>query len=65
MYGLLGTALNAFTAERSAASDLGVGRPASLLAGIAYGYSGIAGNVILEGHVYHLLNPWLPLLWSC
>lgn len=59
----LGPALNAFAAERCAASGFGVRRPWSLLAGLAYGFSGIAGTAVLEGHVYHLLNPWLPLVW--
>lgn len=60
---LLGPAVNAFAAERCAGGGYGVPRPWSLLAGLAYGFSGIAGVALLEGHVYHLLNPWLPMLW--
>lgn len=32
-----------------------------LAAGALYGMSGLAATVALEGHVYHLLNPWLAL----
>lgn len=33
-----------------------------LLGGATLALSGLSTNVLLEGHVYHLLNPWLPLL---
>lgn len=33
-----------------------------LLGGAALALSGLSANVLLEGHVFHLLNPWLPLL---
>ena len=58
----IGPALGAFAAERAARRVMGVARPASLLAGIAFGFAGVAGTAVLEGHVYHLLDPWLPLL---
>ncbi len=59
----LGVPLSAFCAERCAGDGFGVARPWSLLAGLCYAFSGIAATALLEGHVYHLLNPWLPLLW--
>jgi hypothetical protein len=59
---ILGPTVNAFAAERCAARAFGVPRPWSLVAGFAYGFSGIVANVLLEGHVHQALNPWLPLL---
>jgi hypothetical protein len=58
----LGPALNAWAAEHCARRVLSVRRPWSLLAGLAYGFSGIAATAVLEGHVYFLLAAWLPLL---
>lgn len=61
----LGPAVGALAAERCAANAFGVPRPASWIAGIIYGFSGITATALMEGHVYHALNPWLPLLlWS-
>lgn len=56
-----GPVFSAFAAERAAAA-YGVHRPWSWLAGCVYGFSGIAATALLEGHVYQLLNPWLPLM---
>jgi hypothetical protein len=58
----LGPAVNAMAAEHCAHRAFGISRPSSWLAGLSYGFSGIAAVALLEGHVYHLLNPWLPLL---
>lgn len=55
-----GPALSAFAAERAAVT-LGATRPWSLVAGLVYGFSGVAASAALEGHVPHLLQPWLPL----
>lgn len=59
----VGPAVGAFAAERCAGDGFGVPRPWSLLAGGLYGFAGIATVALLEGHVYHLLVPWLPALW--
>ncbi len=59
----IGPAISAMVAERCAGSGFGVPRPWSWVAGIVYGFSGIAATACLEGHIYQLLNPWLPLLW--
>lgn len=59
----VGPAVSALVAERCAADGFGVRRPWSLLAGALYGFAGIAAVAVLEGHVHHLLNPWLPGLW--
>jgi len=56
-----GPVLSAWAAERFAARALGATFPWSLLAGLAYGFSGIAATAALEGHAYALLDPWLPL----
>jgi len=58
----LGPVINALAAEHCARRVLDVARPWSLLAGLAYGFSGIAATAVLEGHVYFLMAPWLPLL---
>lgn len=62
---LLGPALSALAAERCAARGFDVPRPWSWIAGIVYGFSGVLASAVLEGQVYSLLNPWLPLLlWA-
>ncbi len=63
LHGLLqiaGVALSAFAAERFA-KEVGAHPPWTWLAGLGFGFSGLAANTLLEGHVYHLLDPWLPL----
>ena len=62
LFTLLGPVLSAWAAERFAAKVLGARWPWSLVAGLTYGFSGIAASAFLEGHVYMLLNPWLPLM---
>ena len=59
----LGPAISALAAERCAGDGFGVPRPWSWLAGVVYGFSGVAATACLEGHVYQLLAPGLPLLW--
>jgi hypothetical protein len=59
---LLGPVVSAWAAERFAARHLGAAWPWSLVAGLAYAFSGMAATAVLEGHVYVLFNPWLPLL---
>lgn len=59
---LIGPVLSAWAAERFAARVLGARWPWSLVAGVTYAFSGMAATSLLEGHVYPLLNPWLPLL---
>mgnify|MGYP001192178327 CR=1 FL=1 len=43
------------------AQELGATRQASWLAGITFIFHGLTASALLEGHVYHLLLPWLPL----
>ena len=43
------------------AHELGATRLASWLAGITFMFHGLTASALLEGHVYHLLLPWLPL----
>jgi hypothetical protein len=61
LFVLFGPPLSAWAAERLAREALGVPRPASLVAGVAFGFAPLATIAALEGHVYHLLDPWLPL----
>ena len=62
---LLGPVLSAWAAERFAANCLRIARPWSLVAGLIFGFSGVALTALLEGHVYLLFNPWLPLMaWA-
>jgi len=57
---VLGVAVSAWAAEAFARS-LGARGPFALIAGFAFAFSGIAANALLEGHVYHVVDPWLPL----
>lgn len=57
---VIGAWSSAWAAERFAAA-LGARPPASWIAGLSYGMSGLAASALLEGHVYHLLDPFLPL----
>jgi len=57
-----GPVVSAWAAERFAARALGAAWPWSLLAGLAFGFSGLAATALLEGHLYMLADPWLPLL---
>jgi len=62
---LLGPVLSGWAAERVSAWLLGVRWPWTLVAGFGYGFSGVMVTTLLEGHLYALMNPWLPLLaWS-
>jgi hypothetical protein len=44
------------------ARAVGAGRPWHHLAGILFAGSGLMATGLLEGHVYQLINPWLPLM---
>lgn len=61
---ILGVASSAWAAS-AFARTVGATAPWNLLAGLGFAFSGLAANALLEGHVYHLLNPWMPLfgLW--
>jgi hypothetical protein len=57
---ILGVAVSALAAERFARA-VGAKAPWTLIAGFGYAFSGLSANALLEGHVYHVFNPWLPL----
>ena len=57
---LVGLVASAWAAEAFARS-LGAKAPWSLLAGLGYGFSGLAATAWIEGYPYHLADPWLPL----
>jgi hypothetical protein len=59
---LLGPVLSAWAAEHFARVHLGADWPWSLIAGMGFAFSGMTATAVLEGHVYVLLVPWLPLL---
>jgi hypothetical protein len=62
---LLGPVLSGFAAERCAHRALGIAWPWSIVAGLSFGFLGIASATFAGGQVYALVNPWLPLLaWS-
>ena len=58
--GILGVGSSAWAAEYFART-VGARRPWSLIAGLSFGFSGLAATALLEGHVYHVVDPWLPL----
>lgn len=62
LFVLLGPPVSAWAADKLAREAFDVPRVASLVAGLAYGFCPLALVGVLEGHVYYLLNPWLPLL---
>lgn len=52
-------------AATALARALGARGAWALLGGLGFAASGIAAAALLEGHVYYLLDPWLPLmLWA-
>ncbi len=62
---LLGPVVSAWATERLAARHLGIPWPWSIIAGLSFGFSGLQLTALLEGHLYALLCPWLPLLaWA-
>ncbi|MCB9742964.1 MAG: hypothetical protein H6740_10205 [Alphaproteobacteria bacterium] len=61
---VLGLFISALAAEAFARA-LGAEAPWSWLAGTGFAFCGLASTALLEGHVYHLLDPWLPLFgWA-
>jgi len=63
LHGLLqvfGLAVSAWSME-AFAREIGARAPWTLLAGLGFALSGLGASVLLEGHVFHLMDPWLPL----
>ncbi len=60
LLGVAGVTVSAWAAECFARS-VGAARPWSMIAGLTFAFSGLAATALLEGHVYHIINPWLPL----
>ncbi|MSP56092.1 MAG: hypothetical protein EXR69_10875 [Myxococcales bacterium] len=58
---LLGPALTGLAADRCAVA-WGASWPWSIVAGLAFGFSSMAANALLEGHTYAILDPWTPLM---
>ena len=65
---VLGVALSGWSAA-AFARVVGVRAPFHHLAGFLFVGSGLAAAALLEGHVYQVMNPWMPLmalsLWRC
>jgi len=57
---IIGVAVSAWAAQGFARS-VGARSPWDLLAGLAFAFSGMASTALLEGHVYLLFDPWMPL----
>ncbi len=57
---IVGVASSGWAAQHFA-RGIGARAPWDLLGGVLFALSGLAANGLLEGHVYLLLNPWLPL----
>ena len=61
---VFGIAVSAWAAEAFARA-LGARFPWSLVAGFAFMGCGLATTALLEGYVYHVFDPWLPLFGMC
>ena len=61
LFVLLGPVASAWAAERFTRRALGVQGPAALVAGLCFAFAPIGLVAALEGHVYTLLDPWVPL----
>ena len=65
---VLGVAATGWSAA-AFARTVGASAPFHHLAGLLYVGSGLAAAALLEGHVYQVVNPWMPLmarsLWRC
>ncbi len=61
---IAGVALSAWAAQGFARA-MGARAPWDLLSGIVFAFSGVAATALLEGHVYVLFNPWMPVFaWA-
>jgi hypothetical protein len=60
LFVLLGPVASAWAAERLA-RGVGVAAPYSIVCGVLFGFAPLATVAALEGHIYYLLDPWLPL----
>lgn len=58
---IVGVATCGFAASRFARA-LGAETPAHVLAGVLFAGSGLIASALLEGHVYQVVNPWMPLM---
>ena len=56
---IVGVALNAWAAQHFARA-VGAKSPWTILAGVGFGFCGLAATGLLEGHIYQVFNPWLP-----
>ncbi len=57
---ILGVATSAWAAQGFARA-VGARRPWDMIGGLSFAFSGLAANALLEGYVYHIVCPWLPL----
>lgn len=65
IFQVIGVAVSAWAAQGFARA-VGARRPWDMIAGLSFAFSGLSAHALLEGHVYHMMNPWLPLfawLW--
>jgi hypothetical protein len=59
LFSVVGVALSALAAQQFA-RVVGARSPWTALAGLGFGFSGMAATALLEGHIYQIFNPWLP-----
>ena len=64
LFQVAGVAASAWAAQGFARA-IGARRPWDMLAGLSFAFSGLSAYALLEGHVYHVMNPFLPLFaWA-
>jgi hypothetical protein len=60
LFQIIGVATSAW-AVQGFARAAGARRPFDMISGLSFAFSGLAAHAILEGHIYHVMSPWLPL----
>ncbi|MBT7304035.1 MAG: hypothetical protein HN849_31165 [Victivallales bacterium] len=64
LFQIIGVATSAWAAQ-GLARAMGARRPWDMIGGLCFAFSGLAAHALIEGHMYHIMCPWLPLfVWA-